>query len=136
MEKVFIDTDVILDLLEQRKDFLEDATSLFALVEERKIAAFVSPLIIANLYYILRKKTDHARAHELLHRLRLLVRILPVTEKTIDLALTSAFSDFEDAIQYYAALEHAIDCIITRNKRDFKKSEIPVYTPSEFLQML
>jgi len=64
-----------------------------------------------------------------------LLRICSIDEKIIDLALSSDFEDFEDAIQYYTAVENNIDCFVTRNKKDFRKSKIPVHTAEEYLKI-
>ena len=136
MKKVYIDTDVILDLLQQRKAFFADASRLFALIEKGIFRGFVSPLTFANLYYILRKDKGAKVAQDALLRLKMLLKIVPIGEKTIELALSSEFRDFEDAIQYYSAIEGNLDCLITRNKKDFKSADIPVYDPREFLDIL
>jgi predicted nucleic acid-binding protein len=134
--KVFVDTDVILDMLLTREPHVEFAARLFSLAEEEKIDVFVSPLIFANLYYILRKVKSGRVAKEILRDLALLVSVVPIDEKTIELALSSAFSDLEDAIQYYAAIQHKIPCLITRNKKDFAHAEMLVCTASEFLNQM
>lgn len=136
MKRIYIDADVILDLLENRAGFFEDAAQLFTHVEKGEIRAFVSPLIFANLYYILRKGKGPKAARESLLRLKMLLKVVVINEKIIDLALSSTFTDFEDAIQYYSALENTCDCLITRNKKDYKESEVPVYSPREFLNIL
>jgi predicted nucleic acid-binding protein len=136
MIKTFIDSDIILDLLQERKPFFKDALTLFALIEKGKIHGYVSPLIFSNLYYILRKFRNAKFAVSSLLRLKLLVKILPVNEKIIDLALSSDFKDFEDAIQYYCALENNIPHFITRNKRDYRETDLVICNPKEFLKII
>lgn len=136
MKKVYIDSDVILDLLQVRHPFHEDAHSLFALIEQGKLKGFVSPLIFANLFYILRKDCDNKGAVDRLIRLKMLLKVVTIGERTIELALSSSFTDFEDAIQYFAAVDCKADCLITRNKRDYKDSKIPVFLPGELLRIL
>jgi len=133
MNKVFIDSDIILDLLMEREPYYLSAAKLFTLIEKGTIKAFVSPLIFSNLFYILRKITSKERAKNSLRKLKFLVNILDVNEYIIELSLESDFNDFEDAIQYYTALENKIDCLITRNKKDYKKSLIIVCTAEEYL---
>jgi predicted nucleic acid-binding protein len=135
MDKVFIDTDIILDLLLQRKGFFAEASRLFASIEKGEIHGFASPLILANIYYILKKLLGAKSAKESILRLKMLLKILTIDEKIIELALSSAFNDFEDAIQYYSAVENNLDCLVTRNKRDYKASYIPIYTPKEFFDI-
>ena len=99
MEKLFIDSDIILDWLAARKPHYAPAAALFFLAERRALEAYVSPLIFANLFYILRKLKSPKEARMILKKLRLLVRVLPIDEKILDQALSSEFTDFEDAIQ-------------------------------------
>ena len=133
MEKVFVDSDVILDLLAKREPHYRSAAILFSQVEKGALQAFISPLILANLFYILRKSTSNARAKETLKKFKTLVQILPVNDKTMEQALNSEFPDFEDAVQYYTAIESEIKILITRNKKDYKKAAMTICTAEEFL---
>jgi predicted nucleic acid-binding protein len=132
MDKVFIDSDIILDLIQER-DHYSDAMPLFTLIEENKAKGYVSPLIFANLFYILRKQESSAFASHVLTRLKALLHVLTINEKIIEMALSSGFKDFEDAIQYYSALEENLEYLITRNKADYKKSGIIICTAGEYL---
>lgn len=132
--EIFVDTDVALDHLADRQPFAEFAHRLFALAETGELTIFVSSLSFSNLYYILRKLKGHAGALALLGKLKLLVRVSAVTEVEIQLALSSGFTDFEDAIQHFTAKSGGgISAIVTRNKADYATSEIPVLSPDEFL---
>jgi predicted nucleic acid-binding protein len=133
--RVFVDTDVILDLLLARQPFFTASTELFLLIQNQQIDAFVSPLIFSNLFYILRKALSGPEAIAALRKLRLLVGVLPMDERTIDLALASAFLDLEDGFQYYAALSGGLDAFVTRNKRDFRTAQIPVLTAAELVSL-
>ncbi len=133
MEKVYIDSDVILDLLTRREPFYRPAAMLFSMIERGEFQAYASPLIFANLFYILRKATSRAKAVETLKKLTQLVKVAAMNEKIIVLALASGFPDFEDAVQYYTALENRIGCLITRNKKDYKGAQITICTPEEFV---
>jgi predicted nucleic acid-binding protein len=135
MRRVFVDTDVILDLLLAHQPFFPAATRLFLLFQEGKLEGCVSPLIFPNLFYILRKEMPGSRAISTLHKLRLLIRVLPIDERTIDLALASSFTDFEDAIQYYTALAHDLDAVVTRNKQDYKPAKLPILNAEECLAL-
>jgi len=134
-EKIFFDTDVILDISTGREPFFADSAKLLSLVEKGEYKGFASSLSFSNIYYIHRKFTDHTVAVNFLKKLRLLVTVLNVNDAVIQKALESGFKDFEDAVQYYACLQNKIDFIITRNIDDYKKSDISVYTPSEFLAL-
>ncbi len=133
-KRVFIDSDVILDLLQERPPFFNDSIEIFNLIETGKIEGFVSPLIFSNLFYILKKYKNEKFAFSSLLRLKLLLKVLPINEKTIDLALSSDFKDFEDAVQYYCALENKIPYIITRNVKDYKEKDLIILKPNEFLK--
>ena len=135
MRDLFIDTDVIIDFLIDRKPFSREAAIIFTLIEQKKLKGFSSSLTFSNLYYVLRKIESHNRVISKLDSLSKMVGILKVEEQTIKNALASGFPDFEDSIQYFSAVDSKkIDVIITRNIKDFKKSEIPVMTPGDFLK--
>lgn len=133
--RVFLDTDVILDLLLAREPFFAGAARLFLLIQDREIEGFVSPLSFSNLFYILRKKLSGPEALVALRKLRLLTRVLQVDEETIDQALASSFADFEDAIQYYAAHAEKLDAVVTRNKEDYRPARLPILTAEECIQV-
>ena len=133
MNKVFVDTDVILDLLARRIPHFHFSAVLFTFAEMKKLELYTTPLIIANTFYILRKQLGNDSAKNALRKLRILLHIIDSTESIIDKALNSDFSDFEDAIQYYTALEYGIPVILTRNIRDYKKASIVVQTPESYL---
>jgi len=135
MTNSFIDTDVIIDFLIDRKPFSREAAIIFTLIEQKKLKGYSSSLTFSNLYYVLRKIESHNKVISKLEILSKMVGILRVEEQTIKNALASGFSDFEDSIQYFSAIDSKkIDVIITRNIKDFKKSEIPVMTPGDFLK--
>lgn len=134
MNNLFIDTNIVLDLLAQREPFYKSASHLFSLADTNKIVLSVSALSIANINYILTRLKSAAEAKEILRRLRVLIDIIPLTDKIIDLSLNDAsFSDFEDALQYYSAIESHQNMIITRNLKDFKSARIPIMTAEGFL---
>ena len=133
MNKLFVDTDVILDLLGQRIPHFHFSAVLFTFAEMKKLELYTSPLILANTFYILRKQLGNDEAKKALRKLRILLHIIDSSETVVDKALNSDFSDFEDAIQYYTALEHGISVILTRNLRDYKNASVIVQTPEAFL---
>ncbi len=130
---IFVDTDIILDLLARRKPFFTAAARLFSLAEQDKIHICVSSLAYANLFSILRKEHSSAMAIAILKKLSRLVTILPVDSETVALSLDAGFNDFEDALQYHTALKKGVACLVTRNSRDFKRSSIEVCSAEEFL---
>ncbi|MEA2095616.1 MAG: PIN domain-containing protein [Candidatus Cloacimonadota bacterium] len=132
--KLFIDTDIILDILAKREPFYDSAAQLFALIDEKKVNAFTTPVVFSNLFYILSKLKSRNFAHSSLRKLRLLLQIIQVDEKIIDFALNSEFKDFEDAIQFYAAKFHNLDFIVTRNVKDFVSKDLTVLTAKDFME--
>jgi len=134
LKKIFFDTDVILDISIKRELDIKDSVKLINLVENGLFKGYTSTIIFSNTYYIQRKLIGHEVSINFLKNFRSLVTVLNVDDSIIHKALESDFNDFEDAIQYFTAIENSIDCIITRNVNDYKKSTIPVYTPTELLK--
>jgi predicted nucleic acid-binding protein len=132
--KVFVDTDVIFDLLAKREPFYKYAAKLFTNADKQELTICVSSLCFGNLNYILSKQKSTTEARKILARFKVLVEVVPVDDKVIELALNSDFKDFEDAVQYYCAIENGIKVLITRNLKDFKHAKIPVLTAEEFMK--
>ncbi len=134
MKKVFVDSDIILDLLAKREPNYIYAAKLFTLIDQQKITGYTSPIVFANLHYILRRNSSNLSALKSLRKLKTLINILPVDERIIEQSLNSDFTDFEDAIQYFTAVNNGISIILTRNKSDYRKSNIPIATAEEYLK--
>ena len=135
MEKVLIDTDVILDFFFNRQPFAEHATEIFLMCENQKIQGYTTPVIISNTYYLLRKTAKHDIIIEKLKQLLNIIGILEMNNEVVIEALNSKFKDFEDALQNFAAVNHGeIKIIITRNIRDFQKSGLAILTPEMYLR--
>ena len=134
-KKVFVDTDIIYDLLAKRDSFYLAAARLFTLADEGKIQIFVSALSFANIHYLLSKQKSEDEAKQILRKFKVLVQVTPLNEKIIDLALNSEFSNFEDAIQYFSALQNEIEVLLTRNLKDYKKAQISVLTAQDFINL-
>ncbi len=131
---LFVDSDVILDVLEKREPFYDYSAQILTLGDEKKVQLFTTSLVIANVYYIMRKHLGIQKAKENLRKLRIIVNVMSVNEKEVDLALNSELSDFEDALQYFTALNNKIDFIITRNTKDYKNPKLIVQTPQEYIE--
>ena len=131
MTKIFVDTNIVLDLLQKREGFYEAAQQLFTLADNKQVELYISALTIANIHYILFKHLK-MEARKVLSIFKGLVEVLPINDHIISLSLVSDFPDFEDAIQYYTAIKNGIALIITRNKKDFNQSNIPVLTATEY----
>jgi predicted nucleic acid-binding protein len=134
MKKLFLDTNIILDLLANRIPFYIEAAELFSLADKKKIKLSISSLCLADTHYILSKQNPDLEVRKILRKFKVLVNVLPLDNKIADLALNSEFHDFEDAIQYYTAIENDQDIIITRNQQDFRDSKIPIMTAGEFIK--
>src|SRR5690606_25778962 len=123
-----------IDLLAKREDYFTDSANLFSLADKKELILTISALTFANTNYILTKLTSTKQAREILRKFKVLVEIVSLDDKITELALSDeSFPDFEDGLQYYSAIENQVDIIITRNKKDFKNSKIPVLTAKEFL---
>lgn len=134
MENIFVDTNIIIDLLAKRDLFYKDAQALFTLSDKKEIQLCISSLSFANAYYSIVKHHKDIDAKKYLAKFKVLVKVLPLEDKAIELALASDFNDFEDGLQYFIAMDNESDIIITRNKKDFKNSKIPVITAGEYIR--
>jgi len=133
--KVFLDTDIVLDLLLERQPFYASASKVFAMADKKLITLFVSSLTFANANYILCNQIGEKAAKSVLRDLKVIVKILSVDEKIVDLALNSEFRNFEDAIQHFTATENGIKALLSRNIRDYKRAQLRVITADEFIVM-
>jgi len=136
MKRIFIDTDIFLDTILGRKPHSEFSNKLLSLCEENEITGYTSCLVIANIYYIINKVSNYQKAIHAIGKIRSLISVLPFTDKEIGESINAEFRDFEDGIQYFIAVNHKVDCLITRNTTDFRKATISILTPKEFLQTL
>ncbi|MCL6460695.1 MAG: PIN domain-containing protein [Flavobacterium micromati] len=135
MENVLIDTDVILDFFFDRQPFAEFAAELFLLCENNEIKGFVTPVIISNVYYLLRKTAKHEIIIEKLKQLLTIIDIVEMNKEVVIDALNSKFKDFEDALQNFAASNNGtIQIILTRNIKDFRNSKLAIITPEIYLK--
>lgn len=134
MKNVFLDTNIIVDILADRKPFSKHAINIFQKAEIGEIQLHTSSHSIATTHYLLKKHHEEKQLREVLTSLIEYFIIIAVDVAILKKGLRSNHKDFEDAIQILcaSAIEN-IECIVTRNKKDFKTSEIPVYTPDEFI---
>ena len=132
MTRLFLDTNIVVDLLEGREPFCYDAAQLFTMAHDKKVELLVSPMTFSTASFLLRKHGSEG-VRNLLSNLRQLVRVTTSDERTVDDSIVSWFKDFEDAMQYYTALNAKADIIITRNGKDFTASNLPVMTATEYI---
>lgn len=135
-KRIFIDTNIMLDLLGERKPFYLPIAKIATLAEKQKLTMVVSPISFATVNYFLAKFESPKIAREKLRKFKIISEICPLNEQTIEKGLNSSIADFEDALQYFSATESDCEIIITRNGKDFKKSSLPVMTADEFLKSL
>ncbi|MEZ4933979.1 MAG: PIN domain-containing protein [Saprospiraceae bacterium] len=134
-QKVFVDTNIIVDFLMKREPFDIPAALLFNKADLGEIEACVSASVFPFLFYLLTKSLRSKKdAWQTFNKFRLLVSPLPVDAKVVDLSLASDFKDLEDAMQYQIALQNNVSVFLTRNLKDFEKSAIPVMTAETFLK--
>lgn len=133
MKRIFIDTNILVDLVLERKGFYQDAKRLFNLCKERRITPYISSISVAIINYLLLKKYNEEKVKELLEIIYKLTEILPFHKRIISLAHYSNFKDLEDGFQYFTAKENNIKVIITRNEKDFEVNDVSVVSPKQFL---
>lgn len=137
MKKIFVDTNVIIDFLADRKPFSDSATNLFSLAAQRKFIIYISAISFNNIYYLLKRQANHNKTINTLIELQNVTRTVEVNEVIIRKSLHADFNDFEDAIQYFCAASISnITCLVTRNSKDYKSSNIAVLTPEETIALL
>lgn len=137
MKKVFIDTNILVDLIADRRPFSKFAIQLFSKAEERKIKIYTSSHSIATTHYLLKKYIDEKELRDVLHNILDYLNIVAIDIDVIKKGLKSKHKDFEDALQIICAYSiDKLDCIVTRNTKDFKSSEILVLTPDELVKYL
>lgn len=135
MTRLFLDTNIVVDVLERREPFYRDAVRLFTMAYNKQVQLIVSPITYTTASFLLRKHGPEG-VRNLLSNFRQLSRVATANERTVDDSLASRFTDFEDAMQYYTALHAKADVIITRNCKDFTASKLPVMTATEYLATL
>ncbi len=133
IKRVFVDTDILLDVALARKPFLESSKLVLVLLENFVAIGFITSNEITNLYYILRKAGGDANARKFISEIVKYLTVISVEHADILKALGSEIYDFEDSVQHYAALRNQCDYIITRNIEDYKYSEVEVHSPIDFL---
>lgn len=134
--KLFIDTNIIIDLLGERVPYYESIAKIATLADKGKIKMVASAFSYPTVYYILSKFESSEKAKEKLRKFKIISEVSDLDEITIEKGLASDFRDFEDALQYHCALKADCNILLTRNAKDFKESTIPVMSAEEFLQSI
>jgi predicted nucleic acid-binding protein len=134
--KLFLDTNVVLDVLAQREPWVHDSAALLSLIEAGGATGFVAPHGLATIHYLLAKWQDRPRANRALTDLMRIVRVAPLDHDAVVQALALGWVDFEDALQVVCAQNAGTNLLITRDSSDFRKSAIPPVSPSEVLALI
>lgn len=130
-----IDTNIILDAVEVRQGFFDDSSKIISSITEYK--GYIAASNVTDIYYIEHKRNhSKKKTTKLMKSLFEIFDILDTTAEDCRNALRSDVTDYEDAVLVESAIRNDIDCIVTRNTKDFKKARIPVYAPAEFLRLL
>jgi predicted nucleic acid-binding protein len=132
-DKLFLDTNVVLDLLGEREPFYDAIAKIVSLSDKGKIQLTVSALTYSTIFYILSRFEDKEIVKEKIRKFKIVAQTSDLTDKIIDKGLASKFKDFEDALKYYSALKSGCSIIITRNGKDFKLADISVFSPDEYI---
>lgn len=130
---LLIDANVILDVLLNRSEFVKDSSIIWKLCETGQVKGYVSTLSFANMMYIMRKQLDSKQIQDVFRKLKLIFEFSDFSSSILEKAVNMQWEDFEDAIQSATAESIHANYIITRNVKDFLKSDVPAFTPSEFL---
>lgn len=133
MKKVFIDTNILLDVLAKRAPFYAASAKVWTLAENGKVTGMISTLSFNNIYYIMRRQSGGGGAKMAIRLLHGIFTTVPPDNQILNQALDSEMADFEDALQFFSALHAGAQCIVTRNPDDFPTGHIPILTPEEFL---
>jgi predicted nucleic acid-binding protein len=135
IKKVFLDSDIILDVATGRLPFVGPSKACLSLIENGKALGVISANSVTNMYYILRKLSSNEKAIQFLKTILRYISVISVDHENIMQALNSKFLDFEDGVQNYCALKNQCDLIITRNLQDYSFSELQILEPKEFIAL-
>ena len=131
--KVFLDTNILLDVLLDRKPFCESSSCIWRLAEGGRLEAFISAISFNNVFYIVRKYAGKEAAQRTVEVMNVNFSVFPLTQDIIGRAIAAKLPDFEDSIQFFSAVSCGAKYIVTRNARDFPQDSIPVLSPAAFL---
>ncbi len=134
--RLFLDTNVVLDVLADRKPYSDDAAFVLSVVEEGKAEGFIAAHTATTIFYLLQRDVGQRKAKSALADLLKLLEVVPVDRERLLYAMAMNWKDFEDAVQAACAVEAEVDHLVTRNPGDFAKSDLDVVTPAELVAVL
>jgi predicted nucleic acid-binding protein len=134
MKRIFVDTNIIVDLIADRRPFSKFAIELFEKAERKEVQLYTSSHSIATTHYLLKKYLEERTLREVIYNVLEYIQVIAIDQDIIKKGLKSKHKDFEDALQILCAYKiEKLDYIVTRNIKDFKDSEIPAFPPDELL---
>lgn len=136
MKKALFDINVILDILFMREGHYKPSADAVAAAKRAGVSAYIPAASFNIISYVATKELGRLKTLQAMEKIRLMFDIAIVDERVIDSAISSDFRDFEDAVQYYSAVEAKADCVVTRNIKDFKHASIPILSPEMFVKAL
>jgi predicted nucleic acid-binding protein len=134
--RVFVDTNVLLDVLAKREPFYANAAGIWSLAERGRIEALISAISFNNIYYIVRRASNRKKAEQALHLMRNVFATVPLSVQILSQAIDAGFADFEDAIQFHSAVHADAVCLITRDTDHYPAADLLVLNPAAFLASL
>lgn len=135
--RALLDTCVIVDALQNRAPFCKDAQTIFLFSANRQFEGFLTAKAVTDIYYLAHRQTHSDKnTRGILTKLLALFHLLDTSAMDVRNAISVGVSDFEDAVMIETAVRSGMDCIVTRNTRDYDKAQIPVYTPADFIRLL
>jgi predicted nucleic acid-binding protein len=134
--RLLIDTNILLDVFFQRAPHVRASAELWQACEDGLCEGYISPLTPVNIYYIAQKQLSKPKARELVVETLGVFGVAPLGLAELETALQLDFPDYEDAVQVAAALSAGLDAVVTRNRDDFAKSTLPVYSPVDALKLI
>jgi predicted nucleic acid-binding protein len=134
--KILFDTNVILDVMLLRNPFYKAATLLLAEVEDKNLEGYICSTTATIIFYLVSKVKGSSEATQLLKALLQIFNVSQVDKITLETAINSDFSDYEDSVLHESAIRAGVNGIVTRNRKDFINSKITIYDPEELLKII
>lgn len=133
---VFVDTNVLLDVVLERQPYVADALAIWDMVEEGRVRSSVSAISFNNADYLVRKISGMPRSRAIMGTMLVIFEVVPLDRTILEQSVRSSIVDFEDAIQYFSVLRVRATHLVTRNPGHFPKDELAVVSPGEFLMII
>lgn len=133
--RVLLDTCIVVDVLQHREPFFEDSYRVMLAIANRRGEGFLTAKSFTDLYYLTHRSIhDDKKTRKILSTLLITLSLLDTAGIDCRRALSSEAGGYEDAVMIETAQREKMNCIVTRNQKDYTKSSVPVYTPTDFLR--